>query len=56
MPATTERIAKTPGLCGGDACIGVHRIPVWVLVNFRRLVLLCQLGASLSVAAASNLV
>jgi uncharacterized protein (DUF433 family) len=37
MPATTERITKTPGLSGGEACIRGHRIPVWVLVNFRRL-------------------
>jgi len=26
-------IEKTPGLCGGDACIRQTRIPVWVLVN-----------------------
>ena len=26
-------IQKTPGLCGGDACIRQTRIPVWVLVN-----------------------
>jgi uncharacterized protein (DUF433 family) len=37
MPATIERITKTPGVCGGDACIRGHRIPVWVLVNYRRL-------------------
>jgi uncharacterized protein (DUF433 family) len=37
MPATTERITKTPGVCGGDACIRGHRIPVWVLVGYRRL-------------------
>ncbi|WP_445242043.1 DUF433 domain-containing protein [Microcoleus sp. LEGE 07076] len=24
--------SKTPGLCGGDACIGNTRIPVWSLV------------------------
>ncbi len=30
-------IQKTPGVCGGDACIGQTRIPVWVLVNARRL-------------------
>jgi uncharacterized protein (DUF433 family) len=33
----TDRITKTPGICGGDACIRGHRIPVWVLVNYRRL-------------------
>jgi uncharacterized protein (DUF433 family) len=37
MPATTDRITKTPGVCGGDACISGHRIPVWVLVGYRRL-------------------
>jgi uncharacterized protein (DUF433 family) len=37
MPATTERITKTPGVCGGDACIRGHRIPVWVLEGYRRL-------------------
>jgi uncharacterized protein (DUF433 family) len=37
MPATTDRITKTPGVCGGDACIRGHRIPVWVLVSYRRL-------------------
>ncbi len=37
MPTTTERITKTPDVCGGDACIRGHRIPVWVLVNYRRL-------------------
>jgi uncharacterized protein (DUF433 family) len=37
MPATTDRITKTPGVYGGDACIRRHRIPVWVLVGYRRL-------------------
>jgi uncharacterized protein (DUF433 family) len=37
MPATTDRITKTPGVCGGDACVRGHRIPVWVLVVYRRL-------------------
>jgi uncharacterized protein (DUF433 family) len=37
MPATTERITKSPAICGGDACIRGHRIPVWGLVNYRRL-------------------
>jgi len=36
MPAVSDRIAKTPGICGGDACIRGHRIPVWLLVNYRR--------------------
>ena len=30
-------IEKTPGGCGGNACIAGTRIPVWVLVNARRL-------------------
>jgi len=30
-------IEKTPGVCGGDACIAGTRIPVWSLVNSRKL-------------------
>ena len=30
-------IEKTPGITGGDACIVRTRIPVWTLVNYRRL-------------------
>ena len=30
-------IDKVPGVCGGDACIIGTRIPVWSLVNYRRL-------------------
>jgi uncharacterized protein (DUF433 family) len=37
MSVAVNRIAKTPGVCGGDACIAGTRIPVWVLVNYRRL-------------------
>jgi uncharacterized protein (DUF433 family) len=37
MPASSDRITKTPGVQGGDACIRGHRIPVWVLVGYRRL-------------------
>ncbi len=37
MPTTTDRITKTPGICGGRACIRGHRIPVWVLVGYREL-------------------
>jgi uncharacterized protein (DUF433 family) len=32
----SERITKKADICGGDACIRGHRIPVWVLVNYRR--------------------
>jgi uncharacterized protein (DUF433 family) len=37
MPATASYISKKPDRCGGDACIRETRIPVWVLVNYRRL-------------------
>jgi len=30
-------IQKTPGVCGGDACIRNTRIPVWSVVVARRL-------------------
>ena len=30
-------IEKTPGVCGGDACITRTRIPVWSLVNSKKL-------------------
>ena len=26
-------IVKTPGVCGGDACIANTRIPVWSIIN-----------------------
>ncbi len=29
-------IEKTPGVCGGSACIRATRIPVWSLVLWRR--------------------
>ncbi|WP_333222545.1 DUF433 domain-containing protein [Microcoleus sp. Pol12A5] len=32
-----QEINKTPGVCGGDACIRNTRFPVWVLESFRRL-------------------
>lgn len=35
--AQTDRITKTAGVCGGDACIRGHRIPVWAVINYRRL-------------------
>jgi uncharacterized protein (DUF433 family) len=37
MSITTDRVTKTADVCGGDACIRGHRIPVWGLVNDRRL-------------------
>jgi uncharacterized protein (DUF433 family) len=29
-------ITKTPGVCGGDACIANTRLPVWMFVSLRR--------------------
>jgi len=37
MPGTLDRITKNPDVCGGDACIRGHRIPVWVLVGYRQI-------------------
>ena len=37
MIATGHRlINKTTDVCGGSACVGMHRITVWNLVNARR--------------------
>src|SRR5258708_14320081 len=33
----TSLIQKTLNVCGGDACIRSTRIPVWLIVNARRL-------------------
>ncbi len=35
--ATTDPIRKTPGVLGGDACIGMRRIAVWMVVRARQL-------------------
>lgn len=32
----SERIQRTPGVCGGEACIGMTRIAVWMLEEARR--------------------
>ena len=32
----TQRIERTPGICGGDARIAGTRIPVWLLVAYRQ--------------------
>ena len=37
MPLTASWIDKKPDRCGGDACVRDTRIPVWILVNYRRL-------------------
>jgi uncharacterized protein (DUF433 family) len=31
-----KAVQKTPGVCGGHACIRNTRIPVWVLVSLRQ--------------------
>lgn len=36
-PSTTAaQIKKTPGVCGGDACVGNRRITIWMLVEARQ--------------------
>jgi len=35
--AATSWVSKTPGICGGSACIRDTRITVWGLVEWRRL-------------------
>ena len=37
MTMTASWISKKPDRCGGDACIRETRIPVWGVVNYRRL-------------------
>jgi uncharacterized protein (DUF433 family) len=36
MTTTASWISKQPDRMGGDACIRETRIPVWVLVGYRR--------------------
>jgi uncharacterized protein (DUF433 family) len=31
----SQGITKTPGVCGGDACIDGTRLPVWLFVSLR---------------------
>src|SRR3954471_12844505 len=33
---TEPTINKVPGVCGGAACVGKSRIPVWLLVAYQR--------------------
>ncbi len=35
-PGVAARIHRTPGVCGGEACIGMTRIAVWMLEEARR--------------------
>ncbi len=37
LPRPPSWISKTPGVCGGDACIRSTRITVWGLVEWRSL-------------------
>lgn len=37
LKVTGSWVQKTPGVCGGRACIRNTRITVWGLVNFQRL-------------------
>lgn len=37
LKTTNSWVQKTPGVCGGRACIRDTRITVWGLVNSRRL-------------------
>jgi uncharacterized protein (DUF433 family) len=37
MSTATDRITKSPNVCGGAACIRGTRITVWGLANQRRL-------------------
>lgn len=36
LPGESTRIQRTPGVCGGEACIGMTRIAVWMLEEARR--------------------
>ena len=36
IPGSTGRIQRTPGVCGGEACVGMTRIAVWMLEEARR--------------------
>lgn len=31
-----SRIRRTPGVCGGEACIGLSRVAVWMLEEAKR--------------------
>lgn len=33
---STSTIRKTPGVCGGQACLGLSRVAVWILEEARR--------------------
>ena len=35
LAASWPGIERTPGVCGGDACVVRTRIPVWTLIAYR---------------------
>jgi uncharacterized protein (DUF433 family) len=35
-PGSSRRIQSTPGVCGGEACVGMTRVAVWMLEEARR--------------------
>ena len=35
MTGVKSSVRKTPGVCGGDACVGNTRIMVWLLVALK---------------------
>jgi uncharacterized protein (DUF433 family) len=37
MPVAASWVSKRPDRQGGEACVRDTRVPVWVLVNYRRL-------------------
>jgi uncharacterized protein (DUF433 family) len=37
LDGTWLGISKTPGVMGGEACIRESRIPVWLMVSYRRM-------------------
>jgi uncharacterized protein (DUF433 family) len=37
LDGTWPGISKTPGVMGGEACIRESRIPVWLMVSYRRM-------------------
>jgi uncharacterized protein (DUF433 family) len=37
LEGTWSGISKTPGVMGGEACIRESRIPVWLMVSYRRM-------------------
>jgi uncharacterized protein (DUF433 family) len=35
-PGSSARIQRTPGVCGGEPCVGMTRIALWMLEEARR--------------------